>query len=269
MLLTGSRAAKIHWSDFRDAKDWDLIASSEEVRAHFDGRFDLVAEEPHKRFYRGEQGTFEVSLTDERPMLKEATALASRRVAIAGVGMCDVASAHLLFVLKWTFLAYPVHWYKSMRDLAFMKARTAPLPAAMVAYAARLMTHVASLDYYRRALAPGPIACCHDHPAMHAHVMRRWPKSAARAEKIDWVAEETAAVAFEQLLRARAPSERARIELRARDWALRLLITRLMPLGWRYFAADAYDEIRARLGPGWWRAWKDWVPLEILPPRAS
>jgi hypothetical protein len=62
-------------------------------------------------------------------------------------------------------------------------------------------------------------------------------------------------VALERGSIGRAPPSRwgPAEENRAADFAIRVLLTLLLPLRWRYVGAEALDEIRERMKPGWSR----------------
>lgn len=278
MLLIGSRAARFHFKDFRAAKDWDAIAFEREV-APLRARYAEVPSRggSRKARFRFRGTVLEIDVADENPFLTAAMEESAGTLKDPDLGAWTVASPALLLVLKMTLVAFPVHWYKTLRDYHFLKARVPEIPPRL--------SELASVSAARdRAKFPSNVndaglrteSCSHGcagtrdwgpHLRLHAAVADeaggRGPPEVWRAAPNGTNAEslhallrgEAMVLALEEkLLPAAAahpgPADAAS-ERRAFDWAMRVLITAFLPLRWRYFAADAYYLIRGGAKRGW------------------
>lgn len=213
-----------------------------------------------KRVYDVEGTKLEIVLADDYPFFLEVARLSQGEpeVDVPLVGRCVAASLETLFVLKSTFVAYPVHFYKTLADYHTLKGLIGRLPPSHLALAklgfteARRRFEATWSDVERR-----PETCAFGHHearadwTLHVALHERLRKGASLVEpgwarhppdthvlgeqRSQWVAriaEEAMVVALEQ-----------RGDPAAFRFALRLLITRLLPLSWRYFVADAWPEL--------------------------
>lgn len=253
-VVIGSRAFKERVPSARTPRDWDVLMSRDDARRLGTPRRAW----PHKCHFDAEGTIVEVFYVDERPLHRAALALEQqepRRLQVPLVGECAVARLETQFVFKSTYVAFPGHFYKTVADYHALKALIGPLgpeffELARLGLAQAKARHAhAWTDGARR-----PETCAfghHDarddwslHAALHARLggaaSPGWPAPDARAlgpDRAQWVkriAEEAMVIAIEQ--------RGTRAGFR---FALRLLTTRLLPLGWRYFTADAWPEIAA------------------------
>ena len=256
-VLIGSRALAVCLPGVRPPRDWDVVATSDVARTF--GAPDRSW--PHKLHYDVGGTTVEVFLADGSPFYRELVRLEQGGpiVDVPRVGPCHVASLATQFVLKATYIAYPVHFYKSLRDYHALKALVGALEGQDVALArlgymhARKRYAATWTDAARR-----PESCALGHHAgrddWSSHVARH--REVARSSSIEagWASEAPSAAVlgpdrsrYVEILaeEARVIALEARGDARLFRYGLRLLITRLLPLPWRYFAADAWPEISA------------------------
>lgn len=282
MLLIGSRAARLHFSDFREAKDWDVVVDEHEYAElscrlgsplgdpsadacmfRFEGTFYELKHARHHRLWSAalehapepSEGEFETEL----PVL----------------GRCRIASPPLLLILKHCFLAYPLHfWRKNLLDYHFLKARIQRVPPKLIELS-QLATKTAGelLGHCFEPPENSTLTCAHAtrrvkdearHAALHRRVCAApgplvvqpdaWqgftshPIEDRRRMMIELLVEETLVVALERL----EDSAEHVAAQRVCNWALRMLITQHLPLAWRYFAADHFPQIQAGLEARHW-----------------
>lgn len=130
MLLIGSRAARFHFPSARKPKDFDFIATPEEVK-DFLKNFSYKDISSHAKKVRalvnvhGEKVTFEFDLTTsyvssqfiydhEKHFLKEDSLLDQDYY---------VASPQTLYLLKRSHITFPIHWEKNIEDFLYLKSK--------------------------------------------------------------------------------------------------------------------------------------------------
>ena len=133
MLLIGSRAAKFHYPSFRKPKDYDFIATRQEVEA-FLSRHKYVNNSSHdkkiraKVFIDSRLIQFEFDIVDAYPSnlflytedLNYGTYNDQLRMSYG------VASPKSLFAIKKSHIIFPVHWHKNIIDYLYLKERVYP-----------------------------------------------------------------------------------------------------------------------------------------------
>ena len=277
MLLIGSRAAKIHFPEHRDAHDWDVVVTDEEY-ATLRSRFGPPLFEPteHVSMFRYQGGQYEIKTTSRVPLwaaiLNRAADPSEGELVrdIPVLGTCRIASPPLLLILKQCFVAYPIgQWRKSLLDYHFLRARIASVPPYMcdisrlgLEDAASRFGHLFEPEGNHTTTCSNPKRQLAD-PDRHQRLHDRFRQGAAplvstpdawegfpsrpvadrRALMVDLLVEEALVAAEEYRLDAERPVQNRPLC----NWILRGLVTRYLPLGWRYFAADEYPEIQRRV----------------------
>jgi hypothetical protein len=277
VLLIGSRAARIHFSDFRRALDWDVVVDDQEF-AELSQRLGEPLREPRNGtyLYRFQGDIYEIkhsrhkplwsAVLDHAPDPSEGELMARFPV----LGECRVASPPLLLVLKQCFVAYPaLHWRKILLDYHFLKRRVEQVPLKMAEISRIARQDIREL-YREHIEPPGDVtitcANCTRHlrdPARHAELHRRlrrgrtplaeepdaWqgftahPIVERRELMIELLVEEALVVASER----HEDSKEQVVASKLCNWTLRMLITQFLPMPWRYFAADHFPQIQARV----------------------
>ncbi len=130
MLLIGSRAGKIHFSDYRYPRDYDFIASTSEVEDFLKlHKHEILPSHPKKIKAKitiaGRPKLFELELADQIPssLLLHSKDRAEKRSDPEL--KCDyyVASPENLFLLKKSHICFNIHWKKNIVDYLYLKAR--------------------------------------------------------------------------------------------------------------------------------------------------
>lgn len=130
MLLIGSRAVKHHCSDFRVPRDYDFIATAEEIDSFLSGRkHEILPSHPKKvraRVHVGlRQKMFEMELVDQIP---------SSKAIVDNNGLhkftdpdlnyeYEIASLENLFLLKKSHICFNIHWNKNIADYLYLKSK--------------------------------------------------------------------------------------------------------------------------------------------------
>ena len=130
MLLIGSRAGRIHFSDYRYPKDYDFISTRLEA-GWLLNKFEHEIQPSHPKKIRakvkmaGRFKTFEIEIAEDIP--SSAMLLASDRKILHHDKELDynyyVASPENLFLLKKSHICFNIHWKKNIVDYLYLKAR--------------------------------------------------------------------------------------------------------------------------------------------------
>jgi hypothetical protein len=277
VLLIGSRAARIHFPDFRRADDWDVVVDDQEFE-ELSQRLGEPMFEPKQGtyLYRFQGEVYEVKRHRHRPLwsaVLDRAAEPSEGELMARfpvLGECRVASPPLLLILKQCFVAYPIlHWRKSLLDYHFLKQRIERVPPSILEIS-RIAVEEASEMFGHLFEHAGDltITCAHDtrhvrelarHQALHERFRRgktplaqepdAWqgftshPIAERRELMVELLVEEAMVVGREHLEDLNEPIAASKLY----NWTLRMLITQHLPLAWRYFAADHFPQIQQRI----------------------
>ena len=128
MLLIGSRAARFHFPEFRKPKDYDFIATSQEVD-DFLSKFNYTDTSSHPKKRRanihmhGYKLSFEFELAEHYPsselIYKNDTSVSHRDDKL---GLTySVATPKTLYLLKKSHIVFNIHWDKNIYDYLFLK----------------------------------------------------------------------------------------------------------------------------------------------------
>lgn len=287
MLLIGSRAIVVHFPDFRAPKDWDLIASPAEIdglRALLEPlEFPGGAKKP-TFLYRG--AMVEVAETAKSEYWAHVHALfANEQVLdVPGLGRLRVAPAAYLLLTKQCGLVYHIgHWHKNLEDLYFLRDRVPVISDEVAALLPMSLADSEGMFREGHARQVIPMTC---HPGatsfydgrVHRDLHRRlalgdrpcvdapgaWqsfpdlPKAERQAQMRLLLAEEAMVLASERVreLGLVSPAQAAgqgqmREEAALTTWALRMLTTGSLPVGWRYFGVNHFREIQELIPAGW------------------
>lgn len=133
MLLIGSRAARFHFPEFRKPRDYDFIATSQEVD-DFLSKFTYqdTSSHPKKRRAKvdvhGYKLNFEFELAERYP----SSALIYKNDMTSGyidkqLGIAyRVAHPNTLYLLKKSHIIFNIHWDKNIYDYLFLKEKCNP-----------------------------------------------------------------------------------------------------------------------------------------------
>lgn len=128
MLLIGSRAARFHFPSARKPKDFDFIATPQEVKS-FLKDFAYTDVSSHAKKVRalvhlhGQKVTFEFDLTDSYASSKylyDHEKHFAKDDALLNQSYY-VASPQTLYLLKRSHITFPIHWEKNIEDFLFLK----------------------------------------------------------------------------------------------------------------------------------------------------
>lgn len=284
MLLIGSRAARLHFSDFREAKDWDVVVDDHEY-AELVLRLGMPLTEPsgETSIFRHHGTLYELKRARHRPLWSAVldhepeSSEGEFETELPLLGRCRIASPPLLLILKQCFIAYPIyHWRKSLLDYHFLKERIRCVPPKVIELS-RVAVEEAR-ERFSQYLEPGgntTLTCAHAtrkvvnegrHRALHARFSvgtaslvedpDAWkgfsthPIEMRRSRMIELLVEEALVVARER----QEDAGEAVAPEKLCHWTLRMLITQHLPLPWRYFAADHFPQIQAALKARNWGA---------------
>lgn len=128
MILIGSRAAKYHFSDYRNPKDWDFVCTHDE----FIDWLNLNINNIKKK--RVDDGFTKAQITDKQNNVYEfvfTTPESSnelltelcRKWTCNLIIPCFVADPVLLYLIKKSHVHQPIWWGKSIQDYHFLKTR--------------------------------------------------------------------------------------------------------------------------------------------------
>lgn len=284
MLLIGSRAARLHFSDFRAAKDWDVVVDDHEY-AELSRRLGLPLNEPTGEtcMFRHQGSLYELKRARHRPLWSAVldhepeSSEGEFETDFPLLGHCRVASPPLLLILKQCFVAYPIHhWRKSLLDYHFLKERIHSVPPRVLELS-RIALDEANERFGKYFEPDGDttLTCAHAtrkvrDEARHRALHERWrsgaqplvespdawhgftshPIESRRRRMIELLVEEALVVARERLEDAGEDVAPQRLC----HWTLRMLITQHLPLRWRYFAADHFPQIQEGLKARNWGA---------------
>lgn len=128
MLLIGSRAARIHFPDFRKPRDYDFIATNQEVD-QFLSKFSWVDTSSHEKKRRakvthlGYKLNFEFELAERYPSSNviynndQSVSFEDKQLGAT----YHVATPKTLYLLKKSHIIFNIHWDKNIRDYLFLK----------------------------------------------------------------------------------------------------------------------------------------------------
>lgn len=130
MLLIGSRAARFHFPDARKPKDYDFIATSQEVD-QFLSKFDYVDTSTHEKKRRarinldGLRISFEFDIAERVPSSNLIYKYDWGFSKDDNLLKCHyrVASPQTLFLLKRSHIIFNIHWQKNIYDYLFLRER--------------------------------------------------------------------------------------------------------------------------------------------------
>lgn len=130
MLLIGSRAAKFWYPEFRTPKDYDFIATSQEVD-NFLSKFSYRDTSSHSKKRRarvevhGYKLSFEFELAEHYPssnlIYKNDTTIRNTDNLLSIT--YGVASPPTLYLLKKSHIIFNIHWDKNIQDYLFLRGK--------------------------------------------------------------------------------------------------------------------------------------------------
>lgn len=131
MILVGSRAIRLHCSEFRNPVDWDFVASRDEAlqlfRQHRSSIAGFVPNKIGTKYQcRLTDGTrVELELQEEVPSAQVLASLPMDEVPVELLGSMVVRlpSLSTLLLLKKSHLIIPAHWWKNIADYHWLKGR--------------------------------------------------------------------------------------------------------------------------------------------------
>lgn len=156
MLLIGSRAAKFHYPEFREPKDYDFIATRADVESFLKSRRHKINSTHGKKiraklFVGSKLTQFEFDLVDSYK---------SNEYIYNGdlnYGTYDekldfsygVASPEVLFLLKKSHIIFSIHWKKNIADYLFLKEKGIKLSEAWETVAGLRRFEIKSRSKYK------------------------------------------------------------------------------------------------------------------------
>jgi hypothetical protein len=132
MILIGSRATAFHYRDARIPNDWDIVATMEEIMTWVnimgDDLDSLEPSSPYKmKAWLVDKTQIEFEVVDEENsnhlLVKMAGAWDTS--FIPGRIQTPVASPAVLYYMKDATVRWPVHWFKTIEDLHFLRSNGA------------------------------------------------------------------------------------------------------------------------------------------------
>lgn len=130
MLLIGSRAARYWYPEFRKPKDYDFIATSQEVD-DFLSKFTYQDTSSHSKKRRakvdvhGYKLNFEFELAECYPssaLIYKNDTTVHNKDNLLGITY-GVASPQTLYLLKKSHIIFNIHWDKNIYDYLFLKGK--------------------------------------------------------------------------------------------------------------------------------------------------
>lgn len=134
MLLVGSRCAKLLYPEFRQPKDYDFIATTQEVD-QFLSQYSYQDTSTHHKKKRakinlnGRPVSFEFELIEHYPSSKliyEKNKVSLHKDKVLNTKY-HIATPQTLFLLKKSHIIFPIHWQKNIHDYHFLKNKCASL----------------------------------------------------------------------------------------------------------------------------------------------
>lgn len=132
MILIGSRAMAFHFKEARMPNDWDIVATMDEIMSWVNiiGE-ELVSLEPSSPYKMKAlladktQIEFEVIEVGKSNEVLLSLAPTWDTTFIPGRIQTPVASPAILYFMKDATVRWPVHWFKTIEDLHFLKSQGA------------------------------------------------------------------------------------------------------------------------------------------------
>lgn len=127
LILIGSRAAKFHFSNFRNPKDWDFITTRDEIEKF--SSLNLVSKHSDKFTFKSDCGFVEIEFADQN-----SSELISQFVdgeIETPFGKASIASPDALFLLKQSHVCFSHMWNKTFRDYKFFQNWLGCIPNSM------------------------------------------------------------------------------------------------------------------------------------------
>jgi hypothetical protein len=300
MLLIGSRAIRVHFPEFRQPRDWDIVCTAEDIAA-LARKLPPVNEPPKAgkaRFWMDGAIVEMISASASAYWHEVLTRFDGEPTIVHDVlGELALAPVPYIILSKQCALVYGgVHWHKNLEDLCFLWDRQPDMPedyvalgAASIANSAEhfLATHTATA-HSKLTCHPSEVGVTVNDPGqLPLHVQlhellagpghttaaspgwRGFPerRGADRTEAmLALVTEEVLVMAAQQgvTLRALGAPEPEDVLVR---WALRQFATGKLPVSWRYFLVNHYREIVARVPRGWSARLPEASALQSCSPR--
>ena len=277
MILLGSRAAQAWFSEFRQPKDWDVVATLKEIGTWAERNRDRVRRlaPTSERKYGAKlaDGTrIEFEVIDPGGSTQMLVDLASRfrPVEIPG-GVAKAAIPQLLWLTKRAHAIWPIRWDKTMADLHWLRSRAPVAVADLWAYhdvrraehAGRMSQRRVNLDMTNDAFFAKSAKAARrvvDHDTLHeivkygerplyesfktdpnrASLNRSMFESAPLLDRLRLVREEAMAIALERYV---IPGVEREAEP-AYERALQRICTTLTSGWFRDFAVDHWPLVR-------------------------
>ena len=291
MLLIGSRAIRVHFPEFREPRDWDLVGTQSEID-WLATKLPLAGpQRPEKAHFRLEKRLVEVANASLVPYWGKVLELFTSEPQIKHevFGPTSVAPPGFLLLTKHCGLIYRVvHWHKNLEDLYFLRDRIPTIPAPVSALIADAMADSERMfavghDKNKQAFTCHPSTSGPLDGELHSRLHQRfaheglalcehagcWSGFVQRNVNerkhlmLQLFAEEAQVVAAQAWIEA--GSSNASIEQQHDDqwirWALRTLCTGELPAGLRYFVVNYYREIRASIPANWADKVRDLLPV--------
>jgi hypothetical protein len=165
MLLIGSRAIRHYFPEFRAPRDWDLVATAEEIE-HLAERLPKQGpQRPEKAHFRYEDRMVEVANSSLSPYWAKVTErfAGGPQLHDPVLGSLIVPPPDYLLLTKHCGLVYRVvHWHKNLEDLYFLRERIPTMDPAVVDLVADTVNDSA-----------GMFAESHARALSHAHAKRQ------------------------------------------------------------------------------------------------
>jgi hypothetical protein len=212
MLLIGSRAIRFHLPSFREPRDWDLIATDEELAgvasrlpanrvipkpgtaASRAPRPPNRPEDP-KHFFRHGENLVEVARQSMSPYWAKVSACFADADVMEDpvLGPLRVAPLDFLLLTKQCGLVYPIlHWHKNLRDVYLLRDSVVAVSRNVAALWPDAMADSARMFAETHRRRKHPLLCCHPaaspaadrelHLVLHRAFSRR-PETVGEPEK--------------------------------------------------------------------------------------
>jgi len=130
LLLIGSRAAKIHFPDFKYPRDYDFIASRVEAGDFLSlHKHEILPSHPKKIRARvklgGHNKQFEIEIAEDIPSSLRLHCKDRDRQHYDSELKCNyfVASPENLFLLKKSHICFNINWRKNITDYLYLKSK--------------------------------------------------------------------------------------------------------------------------------------------------
>jgi hypothetical protein len=283
MLLIGSRAARFHFPEFRKPRDYDFIATAQEVDDFLSKfKYTDTSSHPKKRRARvvmhGYKLSFEFELVEHYPS-SELIYKNDRGVSHHDDKLqydYHVATPKTLYLLKKSHIVFNIHWEKNIYDYLFLKdkCQTYFLPdwwnEALRLRFKEIQTRTGKKEmnfdldnseffkksekFINRAVEHDSLhyaTCFYDKPLFllakddtsRAELSKEKVRQMSHLHKIQMIQEESMALALERYIIPCMLQKQPYNALAAYQKTASKMVYHYLPMFLRYFAADNFVEI--------------------------